>query len=120
MPLMVTVVFAAWGMMPTGPRSRSADRFQALVAVSAGSGEMVDELSRKHRLSAQTFAGSSTSVDLLLAQVARIDRVVGEYRQRRGLNSEWWASRHRSVRDAALVSGPSDGNADDHRSGDAS
>ncbi|MFI9642439.1 nitrate- and nitrite sensing domain-containing protein [Micromonospora sp. NPDC051925] len=83
-PLVATVLFAAWGVASTGQRARAADRLQALVAVSAVSGEVVDELSRERLVAAQFLAGSSASVDPLLAQVSRTDRVVADYRQRRG------------------------------------
>ncbi|WP_431884880.1 nitrate- and nitrite sensing domain-containing protein [Micromonospora wenchangensis] len=83
-PLVATVLFAAWGVASTGQRARAADRLQALVAVSAVSGEVVDELSRERLVAAQFLTGSSASVDPLLAQVARTDRVVADYRQRRG------------------------------------
>ncbi|WKU07269.1 nitrate- and nitrite sensing domain-containing protein [Micromonospora sp. HUAS LYJ1] len=83
-PLVATVLFAAWGVASTGQRARAADRLQALVAVSAVSGEVVDELSRERLVAAQFLAGSSASVDPLLAQVARTDRVVADYRLRRG------------------------------------
>ncbi|MFI9642442.1 nitrate- and nitrite sensing domain-containing protein [Micromonospora sp. NPDC051925] len=83
-PLVATVLFAAWGVGSTGQRARGADRLQALVVVSAVSGEVVDELSRERLVAAQFLAGASASVDPLLAQVSRTDRVVAEYRQRRG------------------------------------
>ncbi|WKU03472.1 nitrate- and nitrite sensing domain-containing protein [Micromonospora sp. HUAS LYJ1] len=52
--------------------------------MSAVSGEVVDELSRERLVAAQFLTGSSASVDPLLAQVARTDRVVAGYRLRRG------------------------------------
>ncbi|MFI9642447.1 nitrate- and nitrite sensing domain-containing protein [Micromonospora sp. NPDC051925] len=70
--------------MSTGQQARGADRLQALVAVSAMSGEVVDELSRERLVAARFLAGASGSTDPLLAQVARTDRVVADYRQRRG------------------------------------
>ncbi|MEU1606010.1 nitrate- and nitrite sensing domain-containing protein [Micromonospora matsumotoense] len=48
------------------------------------SGEVVNELRRERLVAAQLLAGSSASVGPLLAQVARTDRVVADYRQRRG------------------------------------
>ncbi|MFJ6199627.1 nitrate- and nitrite sensing domain-containing protein [Micromonospora sp. NPDC092111] len=83
-PLMATLVFAAWGVASTGQQARAADRLRWLVAVSAVSGEVIDELSRERLVAAQFVAGTPDSVNPLLAQVARTDRVIGEYRQRRG------------------------------------
>ncbi|MFI0793051.1 nitrate- and nitrite sensing domain-containing protein, partial [Micromonospora rubida] len=83
LPLVATVLFAAWGVVSMGRQARGADRLQSLVAVSAASGEVVDELSRERLAAAQVVSGPG-SVNALLEQVTRTDRVVGEYRQRRG------------------------------------
>ncbi|MFI7437935.1 nitrate- and nitrite sensing domain-containing protein [Micromonospora haikouensis] len=82
-PLSATVLFAGWGVVSAGLQGRGADRLQSLVAVSAAVGELLDELGRERVTAAELVSSARGSANPLLEQVARTDRVVGEYRQRR-------------------------------------
>ncbi|TWJ20865.1 nitrate- and nitrite sensing domain-containing protein [Micromonospora endolithica] len=83
-PLAATVLFAAWGVVSTSRQARAADRLQTLAAASTSVGEAVIELSRERLVATQLVSNPAASVNPLLEQVARTDRVVEQYRQRRG------------------------------------
>ncbi|MEV5766092.1 nitrate- and nitrite sensing domain-containing protein [Micromonospora sp. NPDC052213] len=82
-PLVATLVFAAWGVASTSREARNADRLQSLVAVSSAAGEAVYQLDRERQVAAGLVSDSAAGLNLYLEQATASDRVVEGYWQRR-------------------------------------
>lgn len=80
-PMLATLVFAAWGAVSTSRQARAADRLHDLVAVSGATGDVIHQLSRERQAAARALAGAGTNG--FLTQVAASDQAVAVYRQRR-------------------------------------
>ncbi|MFI7650657.1 nitrate- and nitrite sensing domain-containing protein [Micromonospora sp. NPDC049460] len=101
-PMLATLVFAAWGVVSTSRQARAADRLHDLVAVSAAGGDVIHQLGRERHAAARLLSGAGEGTNGFLEHVAASDRAVEAYRQRR-------ADLDTADRDMARLVAPFDG-----------